>query len=148
MKLRTIVAATSAALFSLGAIAGGEDKQSQSQQSQPSSSAASGSTSGQQSQKQAQRSDIVKQAQQKLSAAGHKVGKPDGILGPQTQKGLKEFQQSKGLEPSGQLNKETLAALGVSAEVTTGSAATGASSSGQAQSSGSAGASTGQKSKY
>lgn len=175
MKIRTIVAATSAALFSLGAIAAGDDKQKQSQgaspdksaqtqssgaasgstsgqsASKPSSSAASGSTSGQASQKQAQGSDIVKQAQQKLSQAGHDVGKPDGIMGPKTQAGLKEFQEKKGLQASGQLDKETLAALGVSGEVTSGSAATGGSSSGQSQQpaasgSSSSGSSSGQSS--
>lgn len=179
MKIRTIVAATSAALFSLGAIAAGDDKQKQSQGASPdksaqtqssgaasgstsapaatekssgasasgstagqqstkkSSSAASGSTSAQASQKQAsgQSSDLVKQAQQKLSQAGHDVGKPDGIMGPKTQAGLKEFQEKKGLQASGQLDKQTLAALGVSGEVTTGSAATGGSTSGQSQSS-------------
>lgn len=147
MKIRTIVAATSAALFSLGAIAAGDDKQKQSQgsqeqtqASQPSStSAASGATAGQQSQKQAQSSDLVKQAQQKLSQAGHKV-QADGVMGPKTQAALKEFQQAKGIEASGELNKDTLAALGVSGEVTTGSAAIGGSASGEAKSSGSAGA--------
>jgi len=134
MKIRTIVAATSAALFSLGAIAAGDDKQKQSQgstpeksaQTQPSGAAASGATS------QAQSSDLVKQAQQKLSQAGHKV-QADGVMGPRTEAALKEFQQAKGIEASGELNKDTLAALGVSGEVTTGSAATGGSSSGQSQ---------------
>ena len=164
MKIRTIVAATSAALFSLGAIAAGDDKQKQSQGSTPEKSAqtqssgaasgssstpaatekssgasASGSTAGQQSQKQAQSSDLVKQAQQKLSQAGHQV-QPDGVMGPKTQAALKEFQQAKGIEASGELNKDTLAALGVSGEVTTGSAAIGGSASGEAKSSGSAGA--------
>jgi len=54
-------------------------------------------------------------------------------MGPKTQAALKEFQQSKGIQASGELNKETLAALGVSGEVTSGSAATGGSSSGQSQ---------------
>ena len=141
MKIRTIVAATSAALFSLGAIAAGDDKQKQSQgstpeksaQTQPSGAAASGATS------QAQSSDLVKQAQQKLSQAGHKV-QADGVMGPRTEAALKEFQQAKGIEASGELNKDTLAALGVSGEVTTGSAAIGGSASGEAKSSGSAGA--------
>ena len=159
MKIRTIVAATSAALFSLGAIAAGDDKQKQSQGSTPeksaqtqSSGAASGSTAGQASTEkssgaaasgsttsQAQSSDLVKQAQQKLSQAGHKV-QADGVMGPKTEAALKEFQQAKGIEASGELNKDTLAALGVSGEVTTGSAAIGGSASGEAKSSGSAGA--------
>lgn len=151
MKIRTIVAATSAALFSLGAIAAGDDKQKQSQGSTPeksaqtqSSGAASGSSSTPASTEkssgaaasgatsQAQSSDLVKQAQQKLSQAGHKV-QADGVMGPKTEAALKEFQQAKGIEASGELNKDTLAALGVSGEVTTGSAATGGSSSGQSQ---------------
>jgi peptidoglycan hydrolase-like protein with peptidoglycan-binding domain len=164
MKIRTIVAATSAALFSLGAIAAGDDKQKQSQGSTPEKSAqtqssgaasgssstpaatekssgtsASGSTAGQAKQASGQSSDIVKQAQQKLSQAGHKV-QTDGVMGPKTQAALKEFQQAKGIEASGELNKDTLAALGVSGEVTTGSAAIGGSASGEAKSSGSAGA--------
>jgi hypothetical protein len=49
MKIRTIVAATSAALFSLGAFAAGDDKQKQSQSSGQSatSQSAQGSSSGQ-----------------------------------------------------------------------------------------------------
>lgn len=133
MKIRTIVAATSAALFSLGAIAAGDKQQSQSQSGQgrsaPSSSAASGSTSQQQA--GGQKSDLVKQAQQKLSAQGHEVGPADGIMGPKTQEGLKEFQQSKGLEATGELNRETLSALGVSGDLGSSSAATGGSTSGQ-----------------
>ena len=35
-------------------------------------------------------------------------------MGPQTQKALKEFQTSKGLDASGQLDQQTIAALGVS----------------------------------
>jgi peptidoglycan hydrolase-like protein with peptidoglycan-binding domain len=35
-------------------------------------------------------------------------------MGPQTQKAVKEFQTSKGLNASGQLDQKTIAALGVS----------------------------------
>jgi peptidoglycan hydrolase-like protein with peptidoglycan-binding domain len=177
MKIRMIVAATTAALFSLGAMAAGDDKQKQSQSSQgqsasqpsssgsasgstaaqsskPSSSAASGASSGQskgqsaasgassgQSQKQAQggqRSDLVKQVQQKLSEKGHQV-QADGVMGPKTQAALKEFQEKQGLQGDGQLNRETLSALGVSAS---GSAAMGGSSSGQSKGSAASGSSS------
>ena len=66
--------------------------------------------------------DAIRQAQEKLRAAGHDVGRADGIMGPRTKQGLKAFQQSKGIEATGQLNQQTLAALGVE------SAATGATS--------------------
>jgi peptidoglycan hydrolase-like protein with peptidoglycan-binding domain len=68
----------------------------------------------------------VKQAQEKLSAAGHDAGAADGKMGPKTQAALKEFQQSKGLQASGQLDQKTVAALGVSSSGSSSSA--GASS--------------------
>ncbi len=52
---------------------------------------------------------MIKQVQTKLNDAGHNVGPVDGIVGPKTQKGLKEFQTSKGLNASGQIDRETLA---------------------------------------
>ena len=53
----------------------------------------------------------VKQAQEQLSAKGHDV-QADGKLGPKTQAARKEFQQKEGIQASGQLDQETLAALG------------------------------------
>ena len=75
--------------------------------------------------------------EQKLSEAGHQV-QADGIMGPQTQAALKEFQEQKGLQASGQLDQQTLAALGVSEG---GSASTGASSEKSSSGSSSQGAS-------
>jgi peptidoglycan hydrolase-like protein with peptidoglycan-binding domain len=59
--------------------------------------------------------------QTKLNEQGHDVGAVDGVVGPKTQKGLKEFQTSKGIKATGQLDQGTMSALGVS-----GSAAGGA----------------------
>jgi peptidoglycan hydrolase-like protein with peptidoglycan-binding domain len=86
----------------------------------------------------------VKQAQEKLSAAGHDSGPADGIVGPKTQAALKEFQQSKGLQASGQLDQKTVAALGVSSS---GSASSGGSSDKSSSSSGSS-AKSSEKPKY
>ena len=162
MKLRMIVAATSAALFSLGAIAAGDDKQKQSQgqqqgaqksqsatgasgsasggsgsmstSGQSSKSAAGGASASQQSQAQggAQSSDMVKQVQQKLSQEGHQI-QADGIMGPKTQAALKEYQEKNKLEATGNLDKETLSSLGVSGDMGGSSAATGGSSAGQSK---------------
>jgi peptidoglycan hydrolase-like protein with peptidoglycan-binding domain len=66
-------------------------------------------------------------------------------MGPQTQKALKEFQQSKNLEASGQLDQETLAALGV--ESGSGSAAGATSGSSEKSGSAASGASTEQSGK-
>ena len=105
MKMRHVVAFTSAVLVSFGAVAGGQ---------QHSTSGASADPA------------TVRQAQEKLVSEGINPGAVDGRLGPQTQQGLQEFQRSKGLEPSGQLDAETVAALGLDS----GSAATGGTSPG------------------
>jgi hypothetical protein len=92
MKMRHVVAVTSAALISFGAVAGGQQQ-----------SSAGTSTEA----------AIVQQARDRLASEGF----------AQTPDGLKDFQQSKGLEPSGRLDAQTLAALGIDA----GSAAAGGS---------------------
>ena len=112
MKLTPFAVAVAAA-FSMSAIAADEkQKDAQSQGSQSSQQASS------------QSPEMVKQAQEKLSAAGHDAGEPDGIMGPKTQSALKEFQNSKGLQASGELDQKTMAALGMSG----GSSSAGASS--------------------
>jgi peptidoglycan hydrolase-like protein with peptidoglycan-binding domain len=75
------------------------------------------------SQSQAGGDEKIKQVQQKLKDQGHDAGPVDGVMGPKTHAALKEFQSAKGLKDSGQLDRETMAALGVS-----GSASAGGSS--------------------
>jgi peptidoglycan hydrolase-like protein with peptidoglycan-binding domain len=54
----------------------------------------------------------VQDAQQKLQQEGfYKNGQIDGVVGPQTRQALQQFQQSKGLPSTGQLDQQTLAAL-------------------------------------
>ena len=98
MKMRHFVIATSAALLSFGAIAGGQ-QQSQSKDGTEAQAIRDAST--------------VREAQERLRSEGYAA----------TPQGLKEFQQAKGIAPSGKLDQQTLAALGVGA-----SAASGASS--------------------
>jgi hypothetical protein len=109
MKMRHVVAATSAALISFGAFAGGGGQHSSA------GAAADPAT--------------VREAQQRLMSEGINPGPVDGKLGQQTREGLKEFQQSRGLEPSGQLDGQTIAALGIDSE---SSAAAGGTSPGTA----------------
>ena len=98
MTVRHLLVATSAALLSFGAIAGGQ------QQSQSKENAAPQASS---------EATIVREAQDRLRSQGYAA----------TPQGLAEFQQAKGIAPSGKLDHETLAALGVDV-----SAASGASS--------------------
>ncbi len=78
-----------------------------------SGTAGSGSSSGMTSSTSSQMasSESVKKAQQELKAAGFDPGQIDGQLGPDTQKALKDFQQSKGLPSTGQLDRQTQQAL-------------------------------------
>ncbi len=72
------------------------------------SSAASGQNS-------IERNDqVVRDVQQNLNQNGEHVA-VDGQWGPQTQRAVRDFQQSKGIQANGQLNHQTLQALGVQA---------------------------------
>jgi peptidoglycan hydrolase-like protein with peptidoglycan-binding domain len=137
MKLAQLAVAVAAA-FSLSAMAAGDQKQKQEPQAQ-----SGPSTQAQSGQQASQSPELVKQAQEKLSAAGHDAGTADGKMGPKTQAALKEFQQSKGLQASGQLDQKTVAALGVSSS---GSSASAGASSDRSASSGSSSRSSAEKS--
>lgn len=103
MKFKHVAFAGITALaFSQTAIAGGSAQQQSQSGMQSEQSAAPGVEQS-----------TIKQAQEKLSAKGHDVT-ADGVLGPKTQAAVKEFQQKEGIQASGQLDQETLAALGVS----------------------------------
>jgi peptidoglycan hydrolase-like protein with peptidoglycan-binding domain len=122
-----------AALFSASAIAAGNSSQGSSAQEPQQPQAQSEQPQSGQSQS-AQNPELVKQAQEKLSAAGHDAGPSDGVMGPKTQAALKEFQQAKGLESSGKLDQETLAALEINTPEGSMSSSTGSSSSAGASS--------------
>ena len=103
------------AMASAAAFAGGDKRSSQTSEQQPGQSSSrdqqAQTSQGQGQGAQQEDQETVKQAQEQLSAMGHDAGPADGILGPKTQAAVKEFQESKGLQPSGQLDNQTLAAL-------------------------------------
>ena len=120
MKRTTLFVALASA-FSLSAFAGqGQQTGAQSGQNDPSSSYQQSA-----SDQQTQSPEVVKQVQQKLSEKGQDVGQPDGHMGPKTQAALKEFQQQNGLQATGQIDPQTLAALDIdqSGSATGGTAA-------------------------
>jgi photosystem II stability/assembly factor-like uncharacterized protein len=63
--------------------------------------------------------DMVKRAQEALSAAGYDVGAPDGHAGTRTVSAIRGFQAEKGIPISGKLDDATLAALGLAGGVQT-----------------------------
>lgn len=64
---------------------------------------------------QAVSQQMVQTVQRRLSDRGYEVGQIDGIWGESTAGALKKFQKDKNLQASGQLDEQTLAALGVAA---------------------------------
>lgn len=89
---------------------------STSSQSASSSANQAASTNGSQSgmsSSSAQADPQVRQVQQALKDQGHDPGAIDGIMGPQTKQALQGFQQAKGISGAGELDQQTLAALGV-----------------------------------
>ncbi len=57
----------------------------------------------------------VRQVQQALNKDGFKPGPTDGRWGNETEHAVKQFQQSKQLQATGQLNEQTVADLGLDA---------------------------------
>jgi hypothetical protein len=55
----------------------------------------------------------IREVQQALQGKGFDVGPIDGVMGPRTAAALREFQQQRGLNGSGRLDRETLSALNV-----------------------------------
>ena len=142
MKLKPIVAAVAAAMLSAGAFAGGGEHARQQPRAESGNGAMMQSQSGQQQapggqqQAQAQSPELVKQAQQALKDKGLNAGPVDGRWGPQTQQAVKAYQQQNQIQASGQLDRETLASLGIGQNASAGgssrepSSSTGSSSRG------------------
>ena len=57
--------------------------------------------------------DQIEQVQRALNQKGFKAGRADGKMGQQTESALRSFQQQQKLEASGQIDQQTLAALGL-----------------------------------
>lgn len=58
-------------------------------------------------------SRVIAQAQSRLNALGFSAGSADGALGARSRQAIRNFQSSKGLASTGELNQETLGALGI-----------------------------------
>ncbi len=57
-------------------------------------------------------SNVVRQVQKTLNDRGYRTA-ADGRMGPRTQAAVRRFQRAENLDPTGQLNHSTLAALGL-----------------------------------
>jgi peptidoglycan hydrolase-like protein with peptidoglycan-binding domain len=79
---------------------------------------ASGSASAQDS------TDFIKRVQEELKAQGFYAGPVNGDFGPYTQAALAQYQLSRPLPASGQLDVDTLLALGVARDASASEGAT------------------------
>lgn len=52
--------------------------------------------------------EVIKEVQAYLISQGYKLGKPDGLWGPNTEKAVKSFQKKAGLTPDGRITKKFL----------------------------------------
>jgi len=119
MKTSLTALVLTAALFT-PALA--EDQNQNANPSQPQMNSQSGmdsqdrtnnqSATGQQDQVQLSSSE-VRSLQQELDKQGFNSGQADGVFGPETKAALEKFQKEKGMNPTGEPNQQTLAALGV-----------------------------------
>lgn len=76
--------------------------------------------------------DYIKRVQERLHAHGFNAGPVNGDFGAKTQAALAQFQLSQALPASGQLDDQTLAALGVQREAQASAGASAEASAGAA----------------
>jgi hypothetical protein len=58
-------------------------------------------------------SNQIRMVQEALDREGFGAGQPDGVWGPETQTAVLNFQRAKGIQPTGQLDPQTVSALGL-----------------------------------
>ncbi len=105
MKGKLIAAAASMALLAgCGMFSHGSSQSAANPGNQPSAAQSRQST-------QAKSSPDVAAAQRALKQAGFDPGSADGMMGTRTRQALRDYQQSKGLKVTGNLDDETRQAL-------------------------------------
>ena len=57
--------------------------------------------------------NTISQVQQKLKEIGYNPGSADGVMGKKTKAAIQQYQKSKGLDETGEINQATLASLGI-----------------------------------
>jgi peptidoglycan hydrolase-like protein with peptidoglycan-binding domain len=134
---------SSVAILSLTAVVPANAQQPGSNQPAAQQHANQPATSQQQAtQEQNLSKDQIRQVQQALDQKGFKAGQPDGMLGPETKNAIKEFQQKQGWNATGELDSQTMSALGMSGNNPQGAgerpSTTGSQSPSNSNSSGSA----------
>ncbi|MGE5506659.1 MAG: peptidoglycan-binding domain-containing protein [Actinomycetota bacterium] len=103
---------TALSLALIGALVAGPAFARGMQHSSSQSQMQSGQSQMMHGQQSSMNSEMIRDVQQKLQQQGYNVN-VDGKMGKQTHAALRQFQQDQGIQGSGQLNQQTMAALGV-----------------------------------
>jgi peptidoglycan hydrolase-like protein with peptidoglycan-binding domain len=101
-----------AAMGNAAGTSGSTPKMGGSPSSQMGNSASSSSQNGSMASEE-HNPQLVREAQQALKQKGFDAGAADGHMGPNTENAIKQFQQAQGIPQSGNLDQQTLSALGV-----------------------------------
>ncbi|MBC7905267.1 MAG: peptidoglycan-binding protein [Rhodospirillaceae bacterium] len=109
-----------------GMMGGKDSQQSSSAQTSSGQTASQSSRASASAEQQAVAPDMVRDIQRTLGAKGYDAGQPDGVYGASTEQALRRFQRDQRLNATGQLDTQTLAALGLTGDAQAGQrAATG-----------------------
>lgn len=114
LKTRAMpILASAAVALSLAACQGMGGREAGGRQQAGATPSMSGAQAPQAQAQQALAPDLVRNIQRTLSQRGYDAGPADGVYGEATQQALRNFQRDQRLTSSGQLDSQTLAALGV-----------------------------------
>jgi hypothetical protein len=100
--------------FAAGTAACGDDKDDSAEETSSSTSSSTTTTTADESEEAEKEAEVVRfdrEVQAELIAVGCYKGAEDGIIGPETDAAIKEFQSAEGLEVDGEVGTETSAAL-------------------------------------
>lgn len=101
------------AVMALSLMACQSGSETQTSSSQTSSAQTSYGQPTSQVSQQAASPDMMRDVQRSLGAKGYNAGTPDGVYGASTEQALRKFQRDQKLNATGQLDTQTLAALGL-----------------------------------
>jgi len=107
---KLVLTTASAMLIAMAGTASAAEPSTSSKLNSPPTSASGQSSSAMTSPVNASE-DQIKAAQQQLKSAGEYKGSIDGKMGPEMKQALEKFQKQHGLQATGALDQETLAAL-------------------------------------
>jgi len=113
MKVRTLTALVAVAALPACSMFGGGSHGSPQASTPPPPAAAQPAPAAQVAQTEELTPDLTRQVQTKLQQGGLYHGRIDGVWGPATQAAVRSYQQQNNINPTGQIDQQTMAALDI-----------------------------------